>query len=318
MDHTKAYALEAGSYTFYIKEQARYTGGVPTSFKYDCVRNDDQSPCMTVTVETPHKYALFRGRDPKYDTMHTISNIQWISFHPSCSITPPLLRGEGTRTMVRAVLSFVVQKHPWIETFTLTDMSTIDCNGHNAQLMFLSMALNAATWYTKHFGALPQFEPIRALYSANMGRWTDPAYKREWSWDQFSTVFDMPAEVVAAVQEEYAGADTFQALFQRLSRRFPVGSPNALCDVFYKEVVPGKAWGALVVTGICGLDYQALQGDWCISVSGFEVMRHTAREVTDMAVFQDVARLQTMVGGYHMRFFPQMRKGWGKGKAAHT
>ena len=91
------------------------------------------------------------------------------------------------------------------------------------------------------------------------------------------------------------------------SQCFPVGSPNALCDMFYKEVVPGKAWGALVVTGICGLDYQALQGDWCISVSGFEVMRHTAREVTDMAVFQDVARLQTMVGGYHMRFFPQMR-----------
>jgi hypothetical protein len=170
------------------------------------------------------------------------------------------------------------------------------------------MALNAATWYTKHFGALPQFEPIRALYNANMGRWTDPEYKRMWSWDQFSTVFDIPTEVLAAVQEEYASAGTFQALFQRLSKRFPVGQPNALCDVFYKEVVPGKAWGALVVTEICGLDYQALQGDWIISVSGFEVMRYTAREITDMSVFQDMSRLQNMfVGGYAMRFFPQMR-----------
>jgi hypothetical protein len=309
------YIIKSSGYIFFIKERRTFDrNGQPISHLYEYGKSQSEGTndgrCMIVTVETPLRYEVFKGRDDVMAMAHTKSNIQWIEFDKVCSLSAPLIRGEGTRTMVRAVLSFILGRHNWIRAFTLTDASTVECNNASVSLVYLSLALNGSTWYGKHFGAQPCTEHARAKYEQNLYRWTNQVYKRETTWDMFLAMADIPMAIVADVQEEYAKASNMQDLFRRLDKRYPRdGSGGGFCRMFYeKEPTRGNEWGPTVVERIIGLDHKELNGNWCIGVEGFPLADIRWKQMEDPSVVPDASVFTSTMFGGRRYTLPELSK----------
>lgn len=133
--------------------------------------------------ETYHRFA-----DP------LVAKMPVVEYDQNCALSPGgLLRGEGTRIMVRTAIEILILMYPHVKCLELDDASNMACMASSlsvpdsssltVSLPHLSIFTSGMTWYEKHFHAtLPEVQR-HVLY-------------REKVTSAFQTPLHVPFEVV--------------------------------------------------------------------------------------------------------------------------
>jgi hypothetical protein len=76
-----------------------------------------------------------------------------VYYYPGCTINGKMVRGEGTKKMVKFAIDFIKSKGA--KEIQLSDRSSIMCNGQEIRLGPMYFLKFGQTWYEKYFGFKP-------------------------------------------------------------------------------------------------------------------------------------------------------------------
>ena len=94
-------------------------------------------PCVNIVLSKEDNVAVMDG----------------IYYNPGCTIDGKMIRGEGTRKMVRFAITYIKSKGA--KEILLSDNSDILCNGKMISLGAMYFLKFGVTWYEKYFGFKP-------------------------------------------------------------------------------------------------------------------------------------------------------------------
>ena len=119
----------------------------------------DEGDTVDITVLDNDLFADYVDSDNDCVSITLYSNsnmatINRLTYKNTCAQNNNLKKSAGTVAMLKRVLSFIVGKYGDI-TFTFKDDSKVDCGSEKSSLMYTSLQLHNATWYERHFGAVP-------------------------------------------------------------------------------------------------------------------------------------------------------------------
>jgi hypothetical protein len=92
--------------------------------------------------------------------------LQDIVYYATCSAPKSLEHGSGTVEMIQGALKAILATYPLIDKVYLTDKSYFPRSargGGNIPLPELHAIVHGATWYQRHFGAVPDIRTVRVL-----------------------------------------------------------------------------------------------------------------------------------------------------------
>lgn len=121
-------AIERSGYKIEIEEEEGYTRVLLWS---------PTEPCFVADLDTNDKVAVLLRLD----------------YSSSCSVDGKMTRGDGTKRMMKFMLSFL--KELGATKIQLYDASTITCKGKEVSLMWFSFMKYGQTWYERNFGFHP-------------------------------------------------------------------------------------------------------------------------------------------------------------------
>jgi hypothetical protein len=174
----KFYRIQSGAYVFYAKVQRD---------KYEDEGNEDEDEADEAEDETI-SISIGSKRRPMCMLIlidspdATTATLQSVSYDERCSSNEPMPRKIGTRAMVKGAFACIQMLFPKIETLSLTDETTLECNGKKVANANMSFILHGKTWYERAFGAEPvdkeNYEELRRLYyHSNLH---DVPFRRIW------------------------------------------------------------------------------------------------------------------------------------------
>ena len=138
--------------------------------------------------------------------------------------------GDSTRRMVRAAMTFVTQRFPWVDSFKLTDASTFACVGSIVMdLANVSWVTYGKTYYERFFDAALADPNLARNYADDTSKLLNPDAKVPY--EAFKTLAtDLPAE--ASIRKAYAETKTYLQFFQRLKEE----SGERYCELIHPWV----------------------------------------------------------------------------------
>jgi hypothetical protein len=233
---------------------------------------------------------------------HKTSNIQRVDYYEECSLTPKLVKGEGTRQMVYTLLKYLKEHYEWIQSFSLTDNSTIKCQGHDVPLAFLSLASNGSTWYTKYFKAELKSLEHRAIYERNIVKLRDAGYKNQISYDMFLTLCNLKGTEIEGLmlQDVYEKSSSFVDFYTQMQNIYPRTADVPFCRIFFMINSNGKQWGPTFVSHVLELPSSVIYGDWLVNVDNLDmsVVEYDLREVNNTAIPENKVLPNLFAGGF--------------------
>ena len=213
MEFEKIYPIQYGKYTFNIKETIAVIRDILFTSTYTI--GGDYQKCATATY--------------KYSNGTPISvSLPHLLYEPECSLGSNLERGEGSITMIHALINFCYEKYPTIPLFDFDDMSHIDCtekdltippprkNKRPLNLAYFSIAYHDKTWYEIYFNAEMKDKKLYKKYRESLSFLTDPQHKVEYI--RFLEIAQPPAEFVEYLEPLYNSAQTYREFFKRIPR----------------------------------------------------------------------------------------------------
>ena len=122
-------AKTVGNYKVEIEDDERY----PNIYIWN-----PKSPCVMIAIDKQDKIGVLNR----------------LVYNPKCTIDGKMKRGEDTKKMIE--FAFKVAKEYGVTKIQLTDKSTVDCNGVEADLALYNLFKYGKTWYERTF----QFYPV--------------------------------------------------------------------------------------------------------------------------------------------------------------
>jgi hypothetical protein len=232
----KFYRIQSGAYVFYAKVQTE---------KYEAEDADDvedetisisigskrRPMCMLILIDSPDA---------------TTATLQSVSYDERCSSNEPMPRKIGTRAMVKGAFACIQMLFPKIETLSLTDETTFECNGKKVANANMSFILHGKTWYERAFGAEPvdkeNYEELRRLYyHSNLH---DVPFRRIWKQS-----LDLTPIPQKEAKEMYKRSSTWREFYRSIYDTYQcvpfihitVYSPFALFSPRMRTLV-GEIW----------------------------------------------------------------------------
>lgn len=118
-------------------------------------------PITKITLGGPNKLCIAIDSYEHSSTAYMSA----LGYNRRCNMQENLIRGDGTKHLMRISLAYVLQTQPTIEGITLRDDSKIVCvNGKSLKLYYFCIAVYGKTWYEKHFGAKLEDKKQRDAY----------------------------------------------------------------------------------------------------------------------------------------------------------
>jgi hypothetical protein len=197
-----------------------------------------------------------------------------LSFRESCTIGYPMTRGEGTVAMIKALLIFVMHKHPTIDRVTLTDDSKFDCvlpDGSRVpiHLGIHNLLLYGKTWYQRIFGATPIDDSTKRNTNIILQKLNSPLpdnFNVFWNI-RTGNYFDAKHEWIHVMKQE------MQALFSDMKSKTCM---EYLRAVFARDSILSKKYGDNIPCAIYYLLQQHLETQFSVSniwMSQWEISR---------------------------------------------
>lgn len=145
-----------------------------------------------------------------------------------CTAAQSLIRGEGTKQMLKAALRFVTLRFPKAQVFEFADTSAINCSrGKTVSLIHHYFAKKGKTWYQAHFNAVP--EGGNAVLAELRRHLEEPP---TMLFDVFYDTYVRQSSSTirkhkAAFKRAYESASSFKAFVSKLDEEYD-------CAIFYK------------------------------------------------------------------------------------
>ena len=172
--------------------------------------------CVTMTVQTPNAAWASDPRFAFFERDKHLALISWIGYGRRCNLTNDMPGGEGTRKMVQAAMTFVLQRYPWITAFKLTDASTFVCvESFEMNLADVSWVTHGKTYYERHFGASLLEPNLAAAYAADTAR-LNGSLPEFADFAQLARLSSVPRDKIELLKKAHSGAATYRDLFARL------------------------------------------------------------------------------------------------------
>lgn len=92
--------------------------------------------------------------------------LQDVVYYSTCSAPTALERGSGTVEMIRGACKAIMERFPDIDKVCLCDKSYFPGRSRrqgNVPLPEVNALVHGATWYQRHFGAVPDIRTVRVL-----------------------------------------------------------------------------------------------------------------------------------------------------------
>jgi len=199
------------------------------------------------------------------------AKIPTLVWHPDCSITTKLPRGEGTILMIKTLLRHIHHNIPEVTLFKFEDKSNIECgteaeqhqkrrrkegtNAYPVVLYYFSLVFNGITWYEKNFNAYQMEGHER--YREFVKTWLNapkPSFE----------VFRRKAMLTEDIQQElltyYERADNYGMFFQSIPRDNRCRLVRSWLYHFMEEefntVFSNKGW----IIDVTKMDEPSMQG----------------------------------------------------------
>ena len=137
------------TYILIITTKYDYKTNLPMSHSIDL--GGRMKGCVRIVVQVPDKD--FDERYANNEIKKSIAHISWIGFNKKCAVNHDLPGGTGTRHMVRTAMTIVLSTYSWIESFSLTDASNVECRHYKVNLSHISLSLHGKTYYHRYFHA---------------------------------------------------------------------------------------------------------------------------------------------------------------------
>jgi hypothetical protein len=122
--------------------------------------------------ERDHRFFLWAPKNVcvnmVIDKQNKTAIIDAIQFDSGCTIHETMKRGEGTREMVDFCVHML--KQHGATSVSLSDNSSIDCNGTDIELGRMYFLKYGMTWYEKYFGFQPAERFAKAYENAKRQR----------------------------------------------------------------------------------------------------------------------------------------------------
>jgi hypothetical protein len=145
----KFYRIQSGSYVFYAKVLIDADDETISIY----IGSKRRPMCMLILLDSP---------------IATTAILQSVSYDERCSSNEPMPRKIGTRAMVKGAFACIKKLFPMVESVSLTDESTFECNGKKVANANMSFILHGKTWYERSFNAEPvnkeNYEELKELY----------------------------------------------------------------------------------------------------------------------------------------------------------
>ena len=124
-------------------------------YKVDYDESDDQ---LRILIWNPTTPCMVMAIDKLGDKT---ASMDLVNFDPKCTLAGKMKRGDGTRNMIQFGIDLAKTKGA--TQLSLTDKSTIDCEGLKIDLAGMYFLKYGMTWYEKYFGFKPA-ERFRKAY----------------------------------------------------------------------------------------------------------------------------------------------------------
>ena len=117
--------------------------------------NNKEEACTTITVTYPDSITEYEERYKRESLLDpTIARLILAKHYASCAEDRNLIKGDGTKEMVRCAMSYVKKLCPFVNEFELHDSSIKECDNHSSiTLPYLYITNKGTTWYAYVFKA---------------------------------------------------------------------------------------------------------------------------------------------------------------------
>lgn len=206
-------------------------------------------------------YAIYVGGDGKDDCVDVtvfakdpVGLLGFVKYDAGCAAGQPFGRGHMTG-LLRATLSFVARRFPWVRRLRLNDFSTVRCGDVTLRLPYAHIAATGATWYESVLGARIEDPGLHAAYRASVAALGDAAPKAAHTYDAFCDRYQADPES-AVVRRCYDAASSFRDFMDRVRAAYGADR-EALCKATWP-------WQELLLT-----DVVAFHPKWVVDLDAF-------------------------------------------------
>jgi hypothetical protein len=161
-----------------------------------------------------------------------LPNLDALGYNESCNSQENLVRGIGTKHMLRTAMEFVLHKYPKVShRFMLKDISVYPCSQYKVDLWAMYLTFHNKTWYEAKFEAtpfdLPDYPQMKKDFKAYLN--TKPNIK------DLEALFSNKS-LFAVFKQEYEENTSLISTLKTLNDKYT-------CDIFFR-------WLARLVTKI--------------------------------------------------------------------
>jgi hypothetical protein len=210
--HETSVPVKSGKYTFIIKENTftREEEIMYTSLQI----GGDYPDCVSIFIYyTDNNPSSAKMPHAMYDEdcVDTTNNVY-------------LEKGDGSRTMIQTLISYIRQKYPTITDIEFDDMSSIECAADEEitrkpmSLYNLSIAYNGQTWYEKYFGARHQNMELHTKYRERVATLLYDKAIKPTNYNDFIKITRIPQSLWIEVFEYYKQSETYSKFFHLIPK----------------------------------------------------------------------------------------------------
>ena len=194
-------------------------------FQHFIYLGGNKKGCVHIIVDEPHSDERLRQMFPP--NVANLLRHSHLLHDPQCSLDKTLVRGDGTRYMLKAALSWVKLHFDYVEKYELMDASRFECDGISVSLPHYSVALYGETWYERHFKAQLRDQTDRVQYDEGVKRFKGEKPPFEIAFRNI----DADLATIRPIYEDKENT-TLIAVFAALKSKYP----KTWCNLTYEWV----------------------------------------------------------------------------------
>jgi len=207
-------------------------------------------------VQPPTKNKVWRIQVGGYQTCVIFNVEEWkgqktaylegASFSPDCTVDKNLVRGSGTKRLLKASLTFLFELMPDVNEVYFQDTSYIDCNIQDVdktiRLHMYYIAKKGRTWYEETVNARLDGEP-GTLYEQQKQKALG-VYKEKYGFEEFQRLYMrsiadvFPEDVMDIIKRAYTTHETYGAMFAELAKDYDCSIMYGWLDRYFRKNVP--------------------------------------------------------------------------------
>lgn len=188
---------------------------------------DRNEACVTVRVNYPDSIIDFEEKYQRKSQIDaSVASLILTKHYSKCAENRNLLKGEGTKEMITAAMSFIKQICPFIKEFDLNDASSKECDNKSPiTLPYFYITNKGKTWYESKFGAYLKPKSLMEEYHEAIKDMKESPLE-DYNIFEARYLSRVLKEKREAIREAYEGSETVGGFLKRL---YDIQSINMVC-----------------------------------------------------------------------------------------